>query len=44
MNRELLNLYGLKFNSFAADVPVESLMTTPAVDSFCRRTEQHLVR
>jgi len=43
MNRELLNLYGLKFNPFATDVPVESLLTTPAVDSFCQRIEQHLV-
>ena len=44
MNRELLNRYGLKYNPFATDVPVESLLTTPAVDSFCRRIEQHLVR
>ena len=36
--------YGLKFNPFATDVPVESLLTTPAVDSFCRRVEQHLGR
>ena len=44
MNRELLTLYGLKFNPFATDLPVESLMPTPAVDSFCRRVEHHLVR
>ena len=44
MNRELLTLYGLKWNPFASDLPVESLMATPAVDSFCRRIEQHLVR
>ena len=43
MNRELLTLYGLKWNPFTADVPVESLLTTPAVDSFCRRIEAHLV-
>ena len=43
MNRELLTLYGLKWNPFATDVPVESLLTTPAVDSFCRRIEGHLV-
>ena len=43
MNRELLTLYGLKWNPFATDVPVESLLTTPAVDSFCRRVEHHLV-
>ena len=44
MNRELLTLYGLKWNPFATDVPVASLLTTPAVDSFCRRIENHLVR
>ena len=44
MNRELLTLYGLKWNPFAADLPVDSLMATPAVDSFCRRVEHHLVR
>ena len=44
MNRELLTLYGLKWNPFATDLPVESLMATPAVDSFCRRVEHHLVR
>ena len=44
MNRELLTLYGLKWNPFATDLPVESLMASPAVDSFCRRIEQHLVR
>ena len=43
MNRELLTLYGLKWNPFATDLPVESLLTTPAVDSFCRRIEAHLV-
>ena len=44
MNRELLTLYGLKWNPFATDLPVDSLMATPAVDSFCLRIERHLVR
>ena len=44
MNRELLTLYGLKFNPFATDLPVEGLMPTPALDSFCRRIESQLVR
>ena len=44
MNRQLLTLYGLKWNPFATDLPVEGLMTTPAVESFCRRIEHHLVR
>ncbi len=44
MNREMLTLYGLKWNPFATDLPVEGLMTTPAVESFCRRVERYLVR
>ena len=44
MNRQHLTLYGLKWNPFATDLPVEGLMATPAVDSFCRRIEHHLVR
>ena len=44
MNRELLTFYGLKWNPFATDLPVDSLMATPAVDSFCHRVEHHLVR
>ena len=44
MNRQHLTLYGLKWNRFATDLPVDGLMTTPAVDSFCKRIEHHLVR
>ncbi len=44
MNRELLTLYGLKWNPFATDLPVEALMPTPAIDSFCRRIESQLMR
>lgn len=44
MNREMLTLYGLKWNPFATDLPVDGLMTTPAVENFCRRVERHLVR
>ena len=44
MNRELLTFYGLKWNPFATDLPVDSLMVSPAVDSFCLRIERHLVR
>jgi type II secretory pathway predicted ATPase ExeA len=36
---KLLSLYGLKFNPFRPDVPVEALFTTPAVDAFLRRVE-----
>ena len=44
MNRQQLTHYGLKWNPFAADLPVEGLLATPAVDSFCRRIEHQLVR
>ena len=44
MNRQHLTLYGLKWNPFATDLPVDGLMTTPTVDSFCKRIEHHLVR
>lgn len=43
MNKQLLALYGLKWNPFAPDVPVEALHTTPPVDAFCWRME-HLAR
>jgi len=44
MNRELLTFYGLKWNPFATELPVDSLMVSPSVDSFCLRIERHLVR
>ena len=40
MNKKLLSLYGLKWNPFAPDVPVEALHVTPRTDSFCWRVEQ----
>ena len=40
MNKKLLALYGLKWNPFAPDVPVEALRVTPRVESFCWRAEQ----
>jgi general secretion pathway protein A len=40
MNKKLLALYGLKFNPFSADVPVEALQLTPRIESFCWRVEQ----
>ena len=39
MSPKLQSLYGLKFNPFRPDVPVEALHTTPAVDGFLRRVE-----
>ena len=40
MNRKMLGLYGLKWNPFAPDVPVEALHVTPRIESFCWRVEQ----
>jgi general secretion pathway protein A len=39
MNPKLQSLYGLKFNPFRPDVPVDALFCTPAVDAFLRRVE-----
>jgi len=39
MTTKLQTLYGLKFNPFRPDVPVEALHTTPTVDVFLRRVE-----
>src|SRR5262244_4174534 len=40
MTKKLLALYGLKWNPFAPDVPVEALHLTPRTQSFCWRVEQ----
>jgi type II secretory pathway predicted ATPase ExeA len=37
MTSKMQALYGLKFNPFRPDVPVEALYTTPVVDAFLRR-------
>ena len=39
MNKTLLALYGLKWNPFAPEVPVEALHATAKVDAFCWRME-----
>ena len=39
MNPKLQSLYGLKFNPFRPDVPVDALFCTPAVDAFLCRVE-----
>ncbi len=44
MTKKLLALYGLKWNPFAAEVPLEALIVTPRVDAFCWRIEQGHVR
>lgn len=40
MNKKLLSLYGLKWNPFGPDVPVEALHVAPRVESFAWRVEQ----
>jgi general secretion pathway protein A len=40
VNKKMLALYGLKWNPFAPDVPVEALHVAPRTQSFCWRVEQ----
>ena len=40
MSKKHLVLYGLKWNPFGPDVPVEALHVTPRIQSFCWRAEQ----
>jgi type II secretory pathway predicted ATPase ExeA len=40
MNRQLLQLYSLKWNPFAPDVPTESLWISPRLDHYGWRLEQ----
>lgn len=42
MNRKLLAPYGLKFNPFSAQIPVEALWTSPLINQFGWRLEQQL--
>jgi type II secretory pathway predicted ATPase ExeA len=44
MKKTLLALYGLKWNPFSPELPVEALHVRPQVESFLWRVEQHLVR
>jgi len=39
---KLLSLYGLKWNPFSADVPVEALWSFPKLEHFCWRMENHV--
>jgi len=40
VNKKMLALYGLKWNPFAPDVPVEALHVSRRIESFCWRVEQ----
>ncbi|MFJ1260843.1 ExeA family protein [Cupriavidus sp. CuC1] len=44
MQPNLLALYGLKFNPFAQDIPVEAVFVNPRLDHFCWRIENGLAR
>jgi len=44
MSQNLLALYGLKWNPFAADLPITAVRVPPKVDDFCWRVEHALVR
>ena len=39
MKQKLLALYGLKWNPFVPDVPVEALLRSSEIDNFCWRVE-----
>ncbi|MGB7930676.1 MAG: ATP-binding protein [Gammaproteobacteria bacterium] len=44
MNKKLLALYGLKWNPFSPELPIEALCATSRVENFCWRVEQGLIR
>jgi type II secretory pathway predicted ATPase ExeA len=42
MSHQLITFYGLKWNPFASDVPVEGLLSTNPIEHFAWRVE-HLI-
>lgn len=44
MNKKLLALYGLKYNPFSSEVPVEALYSHATLENFCWRVEHVLVQ
>ena len=42
MSKKLLALYGLKWDPFCPDVPVEALFVPPPIEHFCWRLEQQV--
>ena len=42
MNKKYLSLYGLKWNPFSPELPVEALYKAPRVEHFCWRVENQL--
>lgn len=44
MNKKLLALYGLKYNPFTTEIPVDALHPYPKLENFCWRIEHTLLR
>jgi type II secretory pathway predicted ATPase ExeA len=44
MNQKLLALYGLKWNPFSPDLPVEAIYVPPRLENFCWRVEHAQIR
>lgn len=44
MNKKLLQLYGMKFNPFSLELPLEALRLTPPLESFFWKIEQAVTR
>lgn len=44
MNHKLLALYGLKFNPFSPELPVDAIYIPPKIESFCWRIEHAQIR
>ena len=44
MNKKLLALYGLKWDPFSPELPIEALHSTAKIENFCWRVEQGLIR
>lgn len=44
MSKKLLALYGLKFNPFTPDVPIEALHPYPKLEHFCWRIEHAFIQ
>ena len=44
MHQKLLALYGLKFNPFSPELPVEAIYVPPKIENFCWRIEHAQIR
>ena len=44
MNHKLLALYGLKFNPFSPELPVDAIFVPQKIESFCWRIEHAQIR